>query len=320
MKEPYSIIFFGSPEFAIPSLEAITRLEDCKILAVVTETDKPAGRGHKLKSPPIKSWADAHNLPVLQPNSLKGTPPKSKNSPADTLPDIGITVAYGKILSTLFIETPRLGIINVHASLLPRWRGAAPLQRAILAGDAETGVCLMQTERELDTGAVFHRKNCTIDTHETLGSLHDKLAVLGAEALNSALPDILAGKCKASAQLEDGVSYADKWTTEDSQLRWADSYAEIERRVRACSPTPGTRTNHQESGLVKIYAVEQAPNYSYPAKPPGTIVDVQRKKIIISCGNNEFLVPTEIQLAGRKRMPIASAMQGFKFEIGESFQ
>lgn len=329
----FSVVFFGTPEFALPALSALTSLPAANILAVVSETDKPAGRGHTLTAPPVKRWALEHGLRVLQPHSLRGVAPTSKllPDPTDTdalslremlkeaQPDIGITVAYGKILPTRFLDSFRCGVINVHASLLPRWRGAAPLQRAIHAGDSESGVCIMQTEASLDTGPVFARAEVALAANETLGSLHDKLAVLGASTLRSSIEAIISGTLPAIAQPSEGVTYAEKWTTEDATLRWDESFTEIDRRIRASNPSPGARTGYQ-GDIFKIFAVTKAPNLSYPPASPGTIVDVQRKQIVVACGSGDYLIPSEVQLAGRKRMPIVAALQGCTFKPGDKFQ
>jgi methionyl-tRNA formyltransferase len=326
----HNLLFFGTPDFAIPSLQALLESAQYRLVAVVTETDKPAGRGQKLQAPSVKRYALERGLVVLQPVSLKGVAPTSTTDPndGDALRlreilaagniDAAITVAYGKIIPRRLLDAPRCGIINVHASLLPRWRGAAPIQRALLTGDTHTGVCIMQTEASLDTGPVFYQKAMAIHPSDTYGSLHDSLATLGAESLITALPQILSGVARATTQSSEGVTYAEKWTIEDAHITWSEEADALVRRIRASNPLPGARTSFAGQPI-KIFAASRAPELAYSAAAPGTIVDVQRKRIIVACGEQQYIAPEEIQLSGRKRMPIAAAMQGYTFTVGEMF-
>ncbi|MCB0336930.1 MAG: methionyl-tRNA formyltransferase, partial [Bdellovibrionales bacterium] len=207
------IIFFGTPDFAVPTLAALIDNPEFEVCAVVTQPDRPAGRGNKLTPSPVKQLALAHRLPVLQPERIKGTTSSFLEELGKLAPiDLAIVVAFGQILPTRVLEFPRAGSLNIHASLLPRWRGAAPIHHAILAGDTETGVCLMKMEAGLDTGPVYVQEALAIAYDDTLGTLHDKLAQMGAQLLIQNLPAILTGSIQAEPQANEGLCYAHKVT------------------------------------------------------------------------------------------------------------
>ncbi len=272
------IVFAGTPEFAVSSLRAAARHHE--VVGVYTQPDRPAGRGRGLMPSPVKLEAIARGIPVFQPESLKT--PEAQQQLRDLQPDLMVVVAYGLILPKAVLALPTHGCWNVHASLLPRWRGAAPIQRAIQAGDAETGVCLMQMEAGLDTGPVLLRQHTPIQAGELGGSLHDRLAELGAQVLSDGLGLLRAGlKPIAQPQPAQGVTYAHKLDKAEARLDWSDDAQVLERTVRAFNPWPIAEA--QLAGeRVRIHgALALADNQG---KAPGTLLAVGREGIDIACG------------------------------------
>lgn len=272
------IVFAGTPEFAVSSLRAAARQHE--VVGVYTQPDRPAGRGRGLMPSPVKLEAIARGIPVFQPESLKSA--EAQQQLRDLQPDLMVVVAYGLILPKAVLAIPTHGCWNVHASLLPRWRGAAPIQRAIQAGDAETGVCLMQMEAGLDTGPVLLRQHTPIQAGELGGSLHDRLAELGAQVLSDGLGLLRAGlKPIAQPQPEQGVTYAHKLDKAEARLDWANDAQVLERTVRAFNPWPVAEA--QLAGeRVRIHgAVALADNQG---KAPGTLLAAGREGIDIACG------------------------------------
>ena len=271
------IVFAGTPEFAVSSLRAAARHHE--VVGVYTQPDRPAGRGRGLMPSPVKLEAIVRGIPVFQPESLKS--PEAQQQLRDLQPDLMVVVAYGLILPKAVLAIPTHGCWNVHASLLPRWRGAAPIQRAIQAGDAETGVCLMQMEAGLDTGPVLLRQHTPIQAGELGGSLHDRLAELGAQVLSDGLGLLRAGlKPIAQPQPEQGVTYAHKLDKAEARLDWANDAQVLERTVRAFNPWPVAEA--QLAGeRVRIHgAVALADNQG---KAPGTLLAAGREGIDIAC-------------------------------------
>ncbi|WP_217537986.1 methionyl-tRNA formyltransferase [Stenotrophomonas sp. GbtcB23] len=272
------IVFAGTPEFAVASLRAAARHQE--VVGVYTQPDRPAGRGRGLMPSPVKLEAIARGIPVFQPESLKGE--QAQQQLRDLQPDLMVVVAYGLILPKAVLAIPTYGCWNVHASLLPRWRGAAPIQRAIQAGDADTGVCLMQMEAGLDTGPVLLRQHTPIQAGELGGSLHDRLAELGAQVLSDGLGLLRAGlKPIAQPQPEQGVTYAHKLDKAEARLDWSQDAQVLERTVRAFNPWPIAEA--QLAGeRVRIHgAVALADNQG---KAPGTLLAAGRDGIDIACG------------------------------------
>ncbi|MFG3448456.1 methionyl-tRNA formyltransferase [Stenotrophomonas sp. NPDC047960] len=272
------IVFAGTPEFAVASLRAAARHHE--VVGVYTQPDRPAGRGRGLMPSPVKLEAIARGIPVFQPESLKTA--EAQQQLRDLQPDLLVVVAYGLILPKAVLAIPTHGCWNVHASLLPRWRGAAPIQRAIQAGDAETGVCLMQMEAGLDTGPVLLRQHTPIQAGELGGSLHDRLAELGAQVLSDGLGLLRAGlKPIAQPQPEQGVTYAHKLDKAEARLDWAQDAQVLERTVRAFNPWPIAEA--QLAGeRVRIHgAVALEDNHG---KAPGTLLAAGRDGIDIACG------------------------------------
>jgi methionyl-tRNA formyltransferase len=290
------LVFAGTPEFSVPCLEAC-RASGAEVVAVYTQPDRPAGRGRKLTPSPVKQAALAAGIAVEQPESLK--PADVQQRLADYRPDLLVVVAYGLILPRKVLAIPRLGCWNVHASLLPRWRGAAPIQRAILAGDRESGVDLMQMEAGLDTGPVLLERRTPIGRDDTGGSLHDRLAMLGAEVLAAGLRRTLAGEVLvATPQPEDGVTYAHKLEKAEARLDFSRPAPELERQVRAFDPWPVAEGEIAGEPL-RIWAA-RAIELDHHAVP-GRVLAAGRDGIDLACGTGALRV-TAVQRAGGKRI------------------
>ncbi|MGP1665232.1 MAG: methionyl-tRNA formyltransferase [Rhodanobacter sp.] len=293
------LVFAGTPDFAVPCLEAC-RASGAEVVAVYTQPDRPAGRGRKLTPSPVKQAALAGDLAVEQPESLKSAEVQQRL--ADYRPDLLVVVAYGLILPRKVLAIPPLGCWNVHASLLPRWRGAAPIQRAILAGDTESGVGLMQMEAGLDTGPVLLDRRTPIHRDDTGGSLHDRLCVLGAEVLADGLRHALTGQVlAATAQAQDGVTYAHKLDKAEARLDFSRRAIELEHQVRAFDPWPVAEAEIAGEPM-RIWAAHAMESDHCAA--PGSVLGVRRDGIDLACGEGVLRV-TAMQRAGGKRITAA---------------
>ncbi|MBE2224332.1 MAG: methionyl-tRNA formyltransferase [Anaerolineae bacterium] len=297
------VVFMGTPDFSVPSLKALIETQD--VVGVVTQPDRPAGRGQQLKPSPVKVVAEAAGIPVYQPKSLR------KEAAAEPLhvwnPDVIIVAAFGQILRPHVLDLPPHGCLNIHASLLPRWRGASPIQHAIMAGDAETGVCLMQMDVGLDTGAVYTCRATPISASDTAASLHDRLAEIGADLTREFLDDILAGKLTAQAQDDTLSTYAPMIDKENGRLDWTKSAAELDRQIRAMTPWPGAFTTWQGSPLKIISAI---PSDRATSAPPGFVLyHAEERQTIVATGSGSLILET-IQLAGKKAMSAADFVRG----------
>jgi len=292
--QPPKLVFAGTPDFAVPGLRAC--IEAGEVVAVYTQPDRPAGRGRKLAPSPAKQAALAAGIPVEQPESLKTSEAQARLR--DYAPDLMVVIAYGLILPRKVLTIPRLGCWNVHASLLPRWRGAAPIQRAILAGDAETGVCLMQMEPGLDTGPVLLSEATPIRADHTGGTLHDRLAEMGAQMLAAGLRYVIAGgTLHATPQPETGATYAHKLEKSEAELDFSRPAVELERKVRAFDPWPVAEAVLADE-RVRVWAASALPaTLEHAGKSPGAIVSASKLGIDIACGEGVLRI-LKLQRAG----------------------
>lgn len=302
------LVFAGTPDFARASLEALVE-SGRKPVAAYTQPDRPAGRGKKITASPVKRYALEHGIPVYQPATLRGD--DAVEEFRALRPDLLVVAAYGLILPQSVLDVPTHGCINVHASILPRWRGAAPIQAAILAGDGKTGVSLMRMTAGLDCGPVFHSDEIAIGPEETAGELHDRLAALGARALVEQLDDILEGRLEAIAQDDTLATYAPKIDKRDAEIDWTLPAAEIARRVRAYNPFPGAFTFlrgpsvptdleqkplPREETRLKIWRASVAEG----SAEPGDVLRFDTDAIVVACGEGALQLE-ELQLPGKRR-------------------
>jgi len=294
MIEPQRIVFAGSPEFARPVLAALLASRH-DVVAVLTQPDRPTGRGRRLVSGPIKQAAEEASIPVLQPIKLDSAAQAELRA---LQPDLLVVVAYGLLLAPEVLEIPRLGCLNVHASLLPRWRGASPIQTAILHGDSCSGVCLMKMDTGLDTGPVYSSLRAELTGNETAGELHDRLARLGGELVTRDLDAIVAGELLPAPQAADGVTYAGKISKQDGRIDWSMSAVAIDRQIRAYNPWPVAQTT-LEGELLRCW--KSHADAVATRESPGTIIAADAEGIAVQTGDG-VLVLEEVQAAGRKRV------------------
>lgn len=307
MSSQLSLIFAGTPEFSVPALEALVGSRH-RVLAVYTQPDRPAGRGQQVTMSAVKQCALKHRLPVEQPPNFKD--PIAVGQLAQYRADLMIVVAYGLLLPKAVLDTPRLGCVNIHASLLPRWRGAAPIQRAIQAGDKHSGVTIMQMDVGLDTGPMLLERVTAIEAHETGETLHDRLSMMGAEAVLEAIDAIAAGSAKPVAQPQEGATYAAKIKKEEALIDWSKPAIEIDRHVRAFNPWPiaETRWNGQQ---LRIW--EATPLDKKSSAAPGTVIATSGDGIEVATGEGTLQL-TRVQAAGRKAMPAADFLRAHRPE------
>ncbi len=300
---PLKIIFAGTPDFAASALAALIESEH-EVVAVYTQPDRPAGRGRKLRASPVKELALKHDIPVLQPEKLKDA--ETHDLLRSFNADVMIVAAYGLILPQAVLDIPRLGCLNIHASLLPRWRGAAPIQRAIAAGDKESGITIMQMDAGLDTGDILLLSTCPINDNDNGGDLHDRLAEMGASSILEALKDIESGNTKPIKQDDTLATYAHKLDKKEAIINWHDSAENIERLIRAFNPWPVAFTYINDKTL-RIWQAQVLPNNS--ELEVGTIISVNKIGIDISCGEGTLRL-LKLQPSGSKAMDAASFMNG----------
>ena len=307
------VIFAGTPEFARVALAQL-HAAGFEIPLVLTQPDRPAGRGMKLQASAVKQWAESHQIPVAQPRSLRldGNYPEDAAAAREAIDaanaDIMVVAAYGLILPQWVLDAPRLGCLNIHASLLPRWRGAAPIHRAIEAGDLETGVTIMRMDAGLDTGAMLLVEKLAIDATDTTGTLHDRLATLGGQMIVQALEQAGAGALTATPQPANGVTYARKIDKAEALIDWRQPAGVIERRMRAFNPAPGTVTTLDAVPLKLFCSVIDS--CLHPSdKGAGTILLADQGGIAVQCGDGVLRI-TELQRTGGKRLPAAEFLRG----------
>ena len=305
------LVFAGTPEFAVPALEALATAGH-ELAALLTQPDRPAGRGLAAAAGPVKQAAQRRGVLVLQPPTLKDAAVQARL--ADLAPDALVVAAYGLILPQAVLDIPRLGALNIHASLLPRWRGAAPIERALLAGDPVTGVCIMQMDAGLDTGPVLLRDELPIASEDTAGTLHDKLAALGARLLVAALDGLASGTLRPTPQPSEGVTYAAKILKHETRLEWSRSADEVERQVRAFNPAPGAGA-HVRGGELKIWRARVVEAHG----APGAVIATGADGITVACGDGALRLE-ELQRAGGRRLPAAAFLRGFPLAPGDRFE
>lgn len=305
------IVFAGTPDFAVPTLKSLVAAGH-DVAAVLTRPDRPAGRGRRLVSGPVKDCARALGLSVVQPESLKDA--AAQATLQHLQPAAIVVAAYGLMLPRAVLTLPAHGCVNVHASLLPRWRGAAPIQRAIEAGDAETGVTIMRMAEGLDTGPMLARRATPITSRDTAGALHDRLAALGAELMVETLRRLEHGPVEAEPQDDSLATYAAKITPDDALLDWRRPAAEIERQVRAMNPWPVVRTAYDEQ-TIRIWEARVTAGAS---GVPGQIIRAGRDGIDVACGEDALRL-TVLQRQGGRRMTAAELLNGFPLTPGERF-
>jgi len=321
------VLFMGSPEYAIPSLEALDAHH--QVVLVVTQPDRRQGRGRKLSPPPVKELALKHGIPVWQPTSLRT--PETLARLREAQAEVYVTAAIGLLLPPEVLALPAHGCLNLHASLLPRWRGAAPISAAILHGDAETGVTLMQTDPGLDTGPIVAQARCAIGRDDTTASLTPRLAQLGADLLIETLPHWLGGEIEPQPQPQEGVTYAPRLSKDDGRIDWERSADDIERMTRAYTPWPGAYTTYQDRPL-RILRARALPAWR-GEDPPGTVLahlngpppaslapqsgPGRPREVAVATGQGA-LVLLEIQLSGKRAMPVEVFCRGQPAFVGST--
>ena len=305
------IIFAGTPDFAASALAALLANEQ-QIVAVLTQPDRPAGRGMQLTPSPVKQLAVQHGTPVLQPLTLKAN--EIQQQLAIYQADVMVVAAYGLILPAPVLQMPRYGCLNIHASLLPRWRGAAPIQRAILAGDEETGITIMQMDEGLDTGAMLIKIPCAVSVSETAQTLHDKLAKLGAEAIVETLKKLSHGNITGLAQDAAQATYAAKIIKSEAQLDWTQSAAQLDRAIRAYNPVPGAYSTLNGT-TIKIW---QAGESAQMQGEPGTVLAINKHDIQVACGQGTLKLQI-LQRPNGKSLPVSQFVQGYTLKVGDRF-
>lgn len=305
-----NVVFAGTPEFAVRSLEALFDSPH-QVTGVLTRPDRPAGRGLKPAAPPVKRLAAERGVPVYQPANLRDAGVQEELR--RRRPDAIVVAAYGQILPQAVLDIPRYGGVNVHASLLPRWRGAAPIQRALLAGDAETGVSIMQMDAGLDTGPVLLRESIPILAEDTGGSLHDRLAELGGRLVVQALDALEAGRLKPVPQEAEFATYAPKLEVKEFSVSWRESALAVCRRVRALNPSPGASASLRGVKL-KIWRCTTAPGQG----APGEVLKADASGLWVACGEGVLSI-TELQRSGGTRLPRADFLRGFHISTGDRF-
>ncbi len=315
------IAFAGTPAFALPALDALAASRH-RLVGVLTQPDRPAGRGRALRASPVKQRALELQLPIAQPARL--TDDAARAPLREWQPELLVVVAYGLILPPAVLELPRLGCLNIHASLLPRWRGAAPIQRAILAGDGESGVTIMQMDTGLDTGPLLAQRAVPIEAHMTSAGLHDAFAQLGAGLLLEVIASLEAGTARPRAQPAEGASYAHKLEKREALIDWSASAVHIARQVRGCNPWPiaetslaGTQLRIWQADALAASSEGPTPIEGSAAAPPGTVLGLHDGQLLVACGEGVLAI-NQLQAAGRRVLSAAEfahghALDGLRF-------
>lgn len=297
----------GTPDFSTAILEMLIDTEE--VIAVVTQPDRPVGRKRVLTPPPVKKVAVAHDIPVYQPEKLSGS--AELETLLQTECDLIVTAAFGQLLPESLLEHPKFGAVNVHASLLPKYRGGAPIHQAIIDGEAETGVTIMYMVKKLDAGDIISQQAIPIEDKDNVGTMHDKLSRLGTELLKETLPSIINGTNDRTPQDEALVSFASNIQREDERIDWTQDARTIFNHIRGLSPWPVAYTTFEDKNM-KLYEAQFVKGQSGRS---GEIIDVTKKHIIVGTGSDDAIALTEIQLAGKKRMSVAQFLSGFQTSL-----
>ncbi|MDX1351900.1 MAG: methionyl-tRNA formyltransferase [Thiomicrorhabdus sp.] len=312
--QPLRIIFAGTPDFSVAPLQTLIDSEH-EVIAVYTQPDRPAGRGRKLTASPVKQLALAHNIPVFQPESLRNQEAQDELKALNA--DIMIVVAYGLILPQVVLDMPKMGCLNIHASLLPRWRGAAPIQRAIEAGDAQTGVTIMQMNAGLDTGDMLYKIATDITENDNAQALHDRLSVMGCEALMATLNGLIAQSITPEVQDESQVTYAEKMHKEEAQIHWNQSAQKIIRKIQAFNPWPVAFTLYENQPLrvwqARLLTSEEQTNFADKSHSPGLVLGLSKQGLIVATADQPICLE-QLQPAGKKAMAAYDFAQSRKMD------
>lgn len=314
-QHPLRIVFAGTPEFAATSLKALINSPH-QVVAVYTQPDRPAGRGKKLTSSPVKELALLSGVEVFQPLNLKSA--EEQQQLAELNADIMVVAAYGLLLPESILNTPRLGCINVHASLLPRWRGAAPIHRSLIAGDKETGITIMQMDKGLDTGDMLHKLRCPISEDDYSGELHDRLSGLGATALLESLEKIVTGTVKSEKQDDTQACYAHKLLKAEGEIDWHQSAEKLDRKIRGLNPWPVaySQLNGERVRIWEAYSLGEATD-----QRDGTLISADKEGLRVAAGHG-IIVITRAQLPGKKQLPVTDLLNARQdlFRPGNRFE
>ncbi|UXR49229.1 methionyl-tRNA formyltransferase [Staphylococcus simulans] len=301
------IIFMGTPDFSTKVLEMLISKED--VIAVVTQPDRPVGRKRVMTPPPVKEVALQNGIEVYQPEKISQS--EDLQTLIDLKPDLIVTAAFGQILPKALLDAPRLGAINVHASLLPKYRGGAPIHQAIIDGEKETGVTIMYMAPKLDAGDIISQQAIDIEANDDVGSMHNKLSFLGADLLAKTLPDIINGTNERIEQNEEEATFASNISREDERIDWSKSAQDIYNHIRGLSPWPVAYTKLDDQNM-KLY---QAHIVEGKEGKPGEIIETTKKAIIVGTGSSDAIALTDIQLSGKKRMPTANFLSGYQDDL-----
>ena len=309
------VVFFGTPQFAVPTLR---RLLDSphRVAGVITQPDRPRGRGQRVTHSPVKALALERGLPIFQPDRLK--PPEVADTLRAWQPDLGVVAAYGRIIPEQLLAIPRLGMINVHASLLPRYRGAAPVHRAVINGDRETGVTIMRVVKELDAGGMFAKVTRPIGPDDTSDAVEADLAVMGADLLLTVVGQLATGTAQEEPQDEAQVTYAPRLTKEEGLIDWTESALQIHNRVRGLYPWPHAYTFLNGARLILLRSAVRTGEEHASAARPGTILAVSSEAIHVATGDGELAI-IDVQPEGRRGMRVHDFLLGHRLAVGEAF-
>jgi len=309
------VLFFGTPDFSVPTLESLIKATGIEVSCVVTQPDRPQGRGQALTPSPIKKVALEHKIPVLQPENIRKEKREFISEVNKFGPyDVAVVIAFGQILPQSVLDIPKHGSINIHGSILPRWRGAAPMQRALMAGDTETGVALMKMEAGLDTGPVFFEKRISIQSNDSLENLHDLMAFEGAKLLVEKIQAICEG-AHPTPQSTEGVTYAHKIENDECKIDWNNKAADINNKIRGLNPVPGAFT-HASGKRLKIFEAKAVSPLKQGKYLPGQIIAVDATRLEIQCSDQALSIIT-VQLEGKKRMSVSEFLRGFPLSVGD---